>query len=480
MDAKVTAIVLAAGAGTRMRSERAKVLHELGGRSMLGHALAAVRELGVDRRVIVVGHQRDQVETAATALDPDALIAVQHERKGTGDAVRAGLDALPDGTDPGTVLITYGDVPLLAADTLGAVLAEHRSGSRAVTVLSAEVGDPTGYGRILRDEHGAVTAIREHKDASEAERSVREINSGILAVDGAFLDRALDRLTPQNAQGELYLTDIVGFAVADGLPVGAHVLEDVWQTEGVNDRAQLARLARELNDRITRHWMLAGVTIIDPATTWIDSDVTLAPDVTIRPGTQLLGATTVAGGATIGPDTTLRNVEIGQGATVERAHGSDAVIAAGATVGPFAYLRPGTELGANGKIGAFVETKNAQIGEGAKVPHLSYIGDAEIGEGSNIGAGTITANYDGERKHRTVIGRHAKTGSDNVFVAPVEIGDGAFTGAGTIVREDIPPGALAVSAGGQRIMDGWVARRRPGSVAHEAAENAAQQEENSQ
>ncbi|MBM9461961.1 bifunctional UDP-N-acetylglucosamine diphosphorylase/glucosamine-1-phosphate N-acetyltransferase GlmU [Aeromicrobium sp. YIM 150415] len=480
MDAKVTAIVLAAGAGTRMKSERAKVLHELGGRSMLGHALAAVRELGVEQRVVVVGHQREQVEAATTALDSEALIAVQHERKGTGDAVRAGLDALEAGAAHGTVLITYGDVPLLTAETLRAVVDEHRADARAVTILSAEVDDPTGYGRILRGDDGTVTAIREHKDASENERSVREINSGILAVDGTFLDAALGRLTPKNAQGELYLTDIVGFAVADGLPVGAHVLEDVWQTEGVNDRAQLARLARELNDRITRRWMLDGVTIIDPATTWIDSDVTLAPDVTVRPGTQLLGATTVAGGATIGPDTTLRNVEIGEDATIERTHGSDAVIGAGATVGPFAYLRPGTELGAKGKIGTFVETKNAQIADGAKVPHLSYIGDAEIGEGTNIGAGTITANYDGERKHRTVVGRHAKTGSDNVFVAPVEIGDGAFTGAGTIVREDVPPGALAVSAGGQRIMDGWVARRRPGSAAHEAAENAARQEENPQ
>ncbi len=480
MDAKVTAIVLAAGAGTRMKSERAKVLHELGGRSMLGHALAAVRELGVEQRVVVVGHQREQVEAATTALDSEALIAVQHERKGTGDAVRAGLDALEAGAAHGTVLITYGDVPLLTAETLRAVVDEHRADARAVTILSAEVDDPTGYGRILRGDDGTVTAIREHKDASENERSVREINSGILAVDGTFLDAALGRLTPKNAQGELYLTDIVGFAVADGLPVGAHVLEDVWQTEGVNDRAQLARLARELNDRITRRWMLDGVTIIDPATTCIDSDVTLAPDVTVRPGTQLLGATTVAGGATIGPDTTLRNVEIGEDATIERTHGSDAVIGAGATVGPFAYLRPGTELGAKGKIGTFVETKNAQIADGAKVPHLSYIGDAEIGEGTNIGAGTITANYDGERKHRTVVGRHAKTGSDNVFVAPVEIGDGAFTGAGTIVREDVPPGALAVSAGGQRIMDGGGARRRPGSAAHEAAENAARQEENPQ
>ncbi|RLV56576.1 bifunctional UDP-N-acetylglucosamine diphosphorylase/glucosamine-1-phosphate N-acetyltransferase GlmU [Aeromicrobium phragmitis] len=478
MDANVTAIVLAAGAGTRMKSERAKVLHELAGRPMLAHALAAVQEFGARRRVVVVGHQREQVEEALASFDAQATVAVQHERKGTGDAVSAALNAIDlDPAALGTVLITYGDVPLLQAQTLAEVVAAHREGRRAVTILSAHVDDPAGYGRILRDAGGDVVAIREHKDASDDERSVREINSGILVVDGAFLVPALNRLTPQNAQGELYLTDIVGFAVEDGLPVGAHVLEDVWQTEGVNDRVQLARLARELNRRITDHWMREGVTIVDPATTWIDSDVTLAPDVTVLPGTQLLGATTVAEGATIGPDTTLRNVEVGRGATVVRTHGSDAVVGPDATVGPFAYLRPGTELGTASKVGTFVETKNSTLGDGAKVPHLSYIGDATVGEGSNLGAGAITANYDGQHKHRTTIGRHVKTGCDNVFVAPVEIGDGAFTGAGTIVRDDIPPGALGVSAGSQRIMEGWVASRRPGSASHEAA-SAAQQEEN--
>jgi bifunctional UDP-N-acetylglucosamine pyrophosphorylase/glucosamine-1-phosphate N-acetyltransferase len=249
-------------------------------------------------------------------------------------------------------------------------------------------------------------------------------------------------------------------------------MEDVWQNEGVNDRAQLARLGRELNRRTTEHWMREGVTIIDPETTWIDSAVTLAPDVTLHPGTQLLGATMVEAGATIGPDTTLRNVEVGQGATVVRTHGSDAVVGAGATVGPFSYLRPGTELGADGKIGTFVETKNARIGPSAKVPHLSYVGDAEIGEGSNIGAGTIVANYDGVQKHRTTVGRHARTGSNNVFVAPVAIGDGAYTGGGTVVRKDVPPGALATSSGPQRTMEGWVEARRPETPAAEAAREA--------
>ena len=372
----------------------------------------------------------------------------------------------------GTVLITYGDVPLLTPQTLGELLDDHRAAGQVVTILSAELDDPSGYGRIVRDESSAITAIREDGDADEAERAIREVNSGILAVEADFLADAVAQLDTQNAQGELYLTDIVGRAVADGLPVGAHVLEDVWQTEGVNDRTQLARLGRELNRRLTQHWMREGVTIIDPDTTWIDSAVTLATDVTLLPGTQLLGATVVESGATIGPDTTLRNVEVGADASVVRTHGADVVIGAGATVGPFSYLRVGTELGDAAKIGAFVETKNAQIGAGAKVPHLSYVGDAEIGEGSNIGAGTIVANYDGVEKHRTTVGKEARTGSNNVFVAPVTIGDGAYTGGGTIVRDDVPPGALATSAGPQRTMEGWVQEKRSGTPSAEAAANA--------
>ncbi len=474
----MTAIVLAAGAGTRMKSRTAKVLHELGGRSMLVHALQAVRQVGAARVVAVVGHDREQVSAAVTAHDAGVVQAVQEEQRGTGHAVRVALDTLAsqleaEGTSfedfDDTVLITYGDVPLLSPDTLVELLEGHqRSGSR-VTILTAIVDDPTGYGRILRDADGAVVAIREHKDASETERQVREVNSGIMVVDAVFLDHATSTLDTYNAQGELYLTDIVDRAVHECQPVGAHVLEDVWQTKGVNDRVQLAELAAELNRRTTEHWMRQGVTIVDPATTWIDSDVTLGADTVLHPGTQLLGATTVGEGATIGPDTTLRNVEVGDGASVVRTHGSDAVVGAGASVGPFAYLRPGAELGARGKIGTFVEVKNATLGEGAKVPHLSYVGDAEIGEGTNIGAGTITANYDGVHKHRTVVGRHARTGSDNVFVAPVTIGDGAFTGAGTIVREDVPPGALAVSSGSQRTIDGWVQRKRPGTPSADAA-----------
>jgi len=478
IDPAVTAIVLAAGAGTRMKSARAKVLHEIGGRPLIAHALLAVRGVGAATTVTVVGHEREQVSAAIADLELGVVEAIQDEQRGTGHAVQIALEAL--GESPpldGTVLVTYGDVPLLTSETLADLLEDHRSSGQSVTVLTAELADPDGYGRIVRDADGFVVAIREDRDADDVERAICEVNSGVVAVDAKFLRGALARLAPANAQGELYLTDIVRLAVEDGLPVGAHVLEDVWQTQGVNDRAQLARLGRELNRRLTTHWMSEGVSIVDPDTTWIDSAVALAPDVTIHPGTQLLGATVVASGATIGPDTTLRNVEVGAGATIVRTHASDAVVGAGATVGPFAYLRPGTEIGADGKVGTFVEMKNAQLGAGAKVPHLSYVGDAEIGEGANVGAGTIVANYDGVRKHRTKVGKHARTGSNNVFVAPVTIGDGAYTGGGTVVREDVPAGALATSAGPQRTMEGWVPANRAGTAAADAADAVSEQKD---
>lgn len=457
-----------------MKSSKAKVLHKLGGRSMVEHALAAVSGAGIGTTVVVIGHDREQVAAHIHELDPAIVLAVQEQQNGTGHAVQVALEAL-SGIPVGTVLVTYADVPLLTAGTLTKFLAAHAASGRAVTILTAELDDPSGYGRIIRDDSGAVTAIREDKDASDEERGIAEVNSGILALDAGFLNEALARLGTDNAQGEVYLTDVVGIAADQGLPVGAHVLEDIWQTEGVNDRSQLARLGAELNRRILENWMREGVTIIDPTTTWIDSAVTIGPDAVILPGTQLLGATAVAEGAIIGPETTLRNVEVGEGATVIRTHGSDAVIGAGATVGPFSYLRPGTELGVKGKIGAFVEIKNAVIGDGAKVPHLSYIGDAEIGEGANIGAGTITANYDGVNKHRTTIGKHARTSSSNTFVAPVTIGDGAYTGAGTTIRNDVPAGALALGNTEQRNIEGWVAEKRPGTPSAQAAEEAMQE-----
>ncbi len=465
----ITVIVLAAGGGTRMKSKTMKVLHPISGRSMIGHVLSAVSDLQPHRVVAVVGNQREQVAPHIQELLPESVLAVQETQDGTGHAVRMAWEALDPADRVGTVLVAYGDTPLLEGESLRAFAEDHERAGRGVSILSGIVANPFGYGRVLRDDDGAVTGIVEQKDATPEEAAVTEINSGILAFDADFLDSALPRLTNDNANGEYYLTDTVALAREDGLEVGAYPIEDVLQTEGVNDRAQLATLAREKNRRILTDWMRAGVTIIDPATTWVDVDVRLAPDVTILPGVQLLGATVVEEDAVIGPDSTLKDVEVGAGARVVRTHGELAVIGPGASVGPFSYLRPGTELGAAGKIGAFVETKNARIGEGAKVPHLSYVGDADIGEGTNIGAGTIFANYDGVAKHRTVIGRHARTASNNTFVAPVHVGDGAGTGAGSVIREDVPAGALAVSAGPQRSIEGWVLRRRPGTAQAEAA-----------
>jgi bifunctional UDP-N-acetylglucosamine pyrophosphorylase / glucosamine-1-phosphate N-acetyltransferase len=468
----LSVICLAAGAGTRMRSRRAKMLHEIGGRSLVGHAVAAARGLEPDTLVVVVGYERAAVAAHVEAIDPTAVLAVQDDYKGgTGDATQVGLAAAPP-AEQGTVVVTYGDVPLLEAETLRALLDEHAKAGNAATILTCQVDDPTGYGRIVRDSDGRVQAIVEQKDATDEERAIREINSGIFAFDRAFLAGALAALDTDNAQGERYLTDVVAIARAGGHAVGAIVLRDVWQLEGVNDRAQLARLGAELNRRTLDRWMRDGVTVVDPGSTWVDVTVRLAPDVTLRPGVQLHGATRVSEGAEIGPDTTLTDVVVGADARVVRAHGIDAVIGDRASVGPFAYLRPGTELAEDGKIGTYVETKQATIGPGAKVPHLSYVGDATIGEGTNIGAGTIFANYDGVAKHRTTVGRHCKTGSDNVFVAPVELGDGAATGAGTVVRRNVPPGALAVSSGPQRHIEDWVGRKRPGSASDRAAAEA--------
>ncbi|MDP3969095.1 MAG: bifunctional UDP-N-acetylglucosamine diphosphorylase/glucosamine-1-phosphate N-acetyltransferase GlmU [Nocardioides sp.] len=470
----LTVVVLAAGGGTRMRSKTMKVLHPVCGRSMVGHVLTAARSAEPRRIVAVVGTQREQVGPHVLDLVPDALLAVQEVPEGTGHAVRVAVDAVveADGTLEGTVLVAAGDTPLLEGESLRAFAEDHAASGRAVSVLTGRVADPFGYGRIVRDAEGGVQAIVEEKEATPEQQAIDEINSGILAFDAAFLRAALPRISNANAKGEYYLTDAVAIAREDGLRVGAYALDDVQQTEGANDRAQLAALARVMNRRILTRWMRDGVTVVDPETTWVDADVVLAQDVTLLPGVQLLGATKVDEDAVVGPDTTLRDVEVGAGAKVVRTHGELAVIGAGANVGPFAYLRPGTELGAGGKIGAFVETKNAKIRDGAKVPHLSYVGDAEIGEGTNIGAGTIVANYDGVAKHRTVVGRHARTGSNNTFVAPVTIGDGAVTGAGTVVREDVPAGALSVSAGQQRHLEGWVLRKRAGTPSAHAAEEA--------
>ena len=466
---ELTVIVLAAGGGTRMKSKTPKMLHQIAGRSLVGHVLSAVSEAGASRVVAVVGHQRELVEPHIAEILPEAVVAVQTEQLGTAHAVRVAVEA--GAVSGGTVLVTYGDTPLLRGESLRALVADHEAAGRAATILSGIVPEPFGYGRILRGGAG-VTGIVEEKDATDEERAINEINSGIIAFDGGFLAGVLPRIGNDNAKKEFYLTDAIALAVSDGLGVDAFVLDDVSEAEGANDRAQLAALGKILNDRIVTRWMKDGVTVMDPATTWIDADVELAPDVTILPGTQLIGATRIDEDAVVGPDCTLKDTEVGHGARVVRTQAELAVVGPGANVGPFSYLRPGTVLGEEGKIGGFVEVKNSTIGPGAKVPHLSYVGDATIGEGTNIGAGTIFANYDGVNKHRTRIGRHVKSGSGVTFVAPVVVGDGATTGGEALIREDVPPGALAVSAGQQRIIEGWALVKRAGTAQAAAAEEA--------
>ncbi|MGV0577340.1 bifunctional UDP-N-acetylglucosamine diphosphorylase/glucosamine-1-phosphate N-acetyltransferase GlmU [Mycolicibacterium elephantis] len=468
-------VVLAAGAGTRMRSDTPKVLHTLAGRSMLAHALHAVAKVAPQHLVVVLGHDRDRVtpavEQLATDLGRTIDVAVQDQQLGTGHAVACGLTALPEDF-AGTVVVTSGDVPLLDADTLADLIATHSAEPAAATVLTTTLPDPTGYGRILRTQDREVIGIVEQADASPSQRAINEVNAGVYAFDIAALRSALSRLRSDNAQQEQYLTDVISIVRSDGQVVRAKHIDDATLVAGVNDRVQLAELGAELNRRIVAAHQRAGVTVVDPATTWVDVDVTIGRDTVVYPGTQLLGGTRIGGKCQIGPDTTLTDVTVGDNATVVRTHGGQAVIGDGAAVGPFAYLRPGTVLGADGKLGAFVEVKNSTIGAGTKVPHLTYVGDADIGEQSNIGASSVFVNYDGENKNRTTIGSHVRTGSDTMFIAPVTVGDGAYTGAGTVVREDVPPGALAVSAGPQRNIEGWVARKRPGSAAARAAEKA--------
>jgi len=442
---------------------------------MLSYAVTAATTVQPEHIVVVVGHLRDQVEAHLAEIAPHVLIAVQEQQLGTGHAVQAALAQLADLT--GDVIVTMGDVPMLTGETLTGLLLEHRTHQAAATVLTAEVPNPTGYGRILRDAGGMVTGIVEHRDADDTELQITEINSGIYVFDAAMLRSALTELAPSNDQGELYLTDVLTVVREAGMPVGAYVIDDVWQTEGVNDRIQLSRMNAELNRRILRRWMREGVTVVDPASTWVHASVDLAPDVILLPGTSLEGATSVAAGARIGPDTTLIDVEVGENAVITRTQASLSVIGPGANVGPFAHLRPGTTLGASGKIGTFVETKNARIGAGAKAPHLSYLGDAVIGEGANIGAGVIFANYDGVRKSTSTVGAYDFVGSNSVLVSPVEIADGAYIAAGSTITADVGPGDLAVSRSQQRNVPGWVARKRPGTKTARAAEAAQEQEE---
>ncbi|MFE0589515.1 bifunctional UDP-N-acetylglucosamine diphosphorylase/glucosamine-1-phosphate N-acetyltransferase GlmU [Micromonospora echinospora] len=463
-------VVLAAGEGKRMKSALPKVLHPLLGRTLLGHVLTAAAPLRADRTVVVVGHGADQVRAHLADVAPEATPVLQARQLGTGHAVRIALEAVPDAT--GTVVVINGDVPLLRPQTVADLVGAHEEAGAAATVLAAEVPDPTGLGRIVRDSAGRLERIVEERDATAGERAVREINAGIYAFDVVRLRDALGKLSTDNDQGEEYLTDVFGLFASAGEPVAVHVAADHTETLGCNDRVELAGLRRLLRDRVNEDWMRTGVSLLDPETTWIDVTVTLERDAVVDQNTQLKGASVVGAGAQVGPDVTLEDTVVGAGATVIRSHAVGAEVGPRASVGPYAYLRPAARLAEKAKVGTFVEVKNSEIGAGSKVPHLTYVGDATIGEQSNIGAATVFVNYDGVNKHRTVIGSHARTGADNMFVAPVEVGDGAYTAAGSVIDKDVPPGALGVARARQRNIEGWVEMRRGGTAAAEAARRA--------
>jgi bifunctional UDP-N-acetylglucosamine pyrophosphorylase / glucosamine-1-phosphate N-acetyltransferase len=462
-------VILAAGEGTRMKSRIPKVLHTLCGRSMLGHALATAAELEPERLVVVVGHGRDQVGAEVVRVASQAEVVVQEQQLGTGHAVRMVTEAF--GVIPGTVVVTYGDMPLLRGETLRALVDVHHEAGNAVTVLTAR-GDSSGYGRIVRDDAGAFVRIVEEKDASPEERAIDEYNSGCYAFNGELLADAIKRVTTDNVQQQEYLTDVLAILRGDGQPIGTVVADDAAEVQGINDRVQLAAVRRALNDRILQDRMRAGVTVVDPATTWVDVTVTIEPDVQICPQTQLEGRTVIRGGATVGPGCLLTDTTVGADAVVIHTVARDVEIGPGASVGPYAYLRPGTRLGESAHIGAHVELKNSSVGVGAKVPHLTYVGDADIGERANIGAGTIFANYDGVAKHHTTVGDDVFVGSNTVLVAPLTVGDGAYTAAGSAITEDVPPGGLGIARGRQHNSDGWVEKNRAGTRSAETASRA--------
>ena len=461
-----TVVVLAAGEGTRMKSTTPKVLHEISGRTLLGHVLHAVSGLKGKNLCIVVGAGRERVEAHVAQIAPHATTVFQEHRGGTGHATQL---ALAGTSSQGTVLVLAGDTPMLTGASLEALLDVHHKGKFAASVMTAEHPDPTGYGRIVRGEDGSLLRIVEERDANDEERAIYEVNSGVYAFDGIKLAAAIGKLKSDNSQGELYLTDVLEILRNDGGSIAAVLIEDFIEILGVNDRAQLAESAALLRDLINDNLMKAGVTIVDPISTWVDSTATVDSDVTLLPGTWIAGSTKVASGAVIGPRSTLLNCTVASGAQVIESHCTGAVIGANASVGPFTYLRPGTQLGASSKAGAFVEMKNAVVGDGSKVPHLSYVGDATIGEGSNIGAATIFVNYDGVEKHHTVVGDHVRIGSDSMLVAPITIGDGAYTAAGSVITEDVPPGAIGVARAKQRNVLGWVLRKRSGTQSADAA-----------
>jgi bifunctional UDP-N-acetylglucosamine pyrophosphorylase / glucosamine-1-phosphate N-acetyltransferase len=446
---------MAAGQGTRMRSSLPKVLHEVCGRPMIAWPILAAREAGADRVRVIVSPEHD-----LSAVLPEGVeTIVQPVADGTGGALRAAADVVRDSD---TVLVLSGDTPLLSADEINGLLTAHADAGAAATMMTTELEDPGTFGRVIRAADGDVEKIVEAKkpgDASPEELEVKEVNAGTYAFAGEQLAAALDGLTNDNAQGEYYLPDVLPLIREAGGKVIAHLVGDPAVNLGINDRADLARVTEEARRRINLEHMRAGVTIEDPGATWIDADVRIEPDTTILPGTSLRGSTAIGSGSTLGPMTTLVDSSIGERATVIHSYLTDCDVADEANVGPFTYLRPAARIGEGAKAGSFVEIKNSDIGPGAKVPHLSYIGDAEVGEGSNLGASTVTANYDGRTKNRTKIGKNVHTGVDTTFIAPVEVGDDAYTGAGSVITGDIPPGALGISRAEQKNVEDYAAKK---------------------
>jgi bifunctional UDP-N-acetylglucosamine pyrophosphorylase / glucosamine-1-phosphate N-acetyltransferase len=461
-----TVVILAAGEGTRMKSSTPKVLHPIAGRTLVGHVLNAVDALDPKNVRVVVGAGREKVEAHIAEIAPSAVTVFQEKRGGTGHATQLALAGL---NPSGTILVLAGDTPMLTATSLAQLLAEHHAGGFTASVMTAEHPDPTGYGRIIRGDDASLLRIVEERDADEIQREIIEVNSGVYAFDAAKLASAIGKLKNNNSQGELYLTDVIEILRNEGGKIAAVLIDDFIEILGVNDRVQLAESAALLRDRINEDLMKAGVTIVDPLTTWVDTTATIAPDVVLAPGTAIHGATTIASGAVIGPRTTLIDCTVAANAHVLESQCTEAVIGEGVNVGPYSYLRAGTKLLSGSKVGAYVEMKNATLGEGSKVPHLSYVGDAVIGEGTNIGAATIFVNYDGVEKHYSVVGDHVRIGSDSMLVAPVTIGDGAYTAAGSVITEDVPAGAIGVGRAKQRNVLGWVLRKRPGTKSAEAA-----------
>lgn len=454
MVSSLTAIVLAAGKGTRMKSELPKVLHPLAGKAMINHVLDAVRQVGAARTVVVIGHGGEEVRSA---LGSDLEFARQDQQLGTGHAVIQALTVLPEAT--GDVLVVCGDTPLLRPETLSGLLSRHRETASVCTVLSARMPQPFGYGRIIRAADGRVERIVEEKDATPAERRVEEINTGSYCFDLQWLRAAMADLKPDNSQGEYYLTDSLAYFNRRQLPVQAYVAEDPQETMGINDRVQLAEAEGVLRRRVAVALMLQGVSIVDPANTYIDAQVEIGPDTVIQPFTMIRGRTRIGSGAVIGPHAEISDSILGDRVRFARSVMVDSTAGPDCNIGPFAYLRPGTALEQGVKIGDFVEVKKSRIGRGSKVPHLSYVGDATVGEGANIGCGTITCNYDGRNKYQTTIGDGAFIGSNTNLVAPVTVGQGAVIGAGSTITKDVGEYDLAIGRGRQVNLKGRARNR---------------------